>query len=1259
MAPDGERASSSSSSTRTPPIYSLATTKAVKPGNKTVVPKPSLRINLQQQQRQRQQQQLRAIRRKRTVAFAVNHERVSQPTAACVVSTDAAPDCGNSSNARCESTRVTVDSKNSINDCLNSTLNRNPTRASPAIRDSSCTFQHQDASGFGEDYHVKDDDTNQREQEGSNAENGRQNLSIDDKKALHCTDYIHANKKPKHNNRLVVDVRCAEEAAAAISNDTAQITSSCDGCHSAPVPVTPTFLSPCVNDTHCATAKNGSKRQPSKKQRSCPDQEKEEGVTSLPISSSSELPVKISQKPKTKRVRYDMECVPAVDINQDLWRDISIYYRKQSPSTDSCLPGQRQRHDNEKNLVPSDLLRGSVLWIPSSRQEWEDCLSEMKAVCTSAAFRRWSKSIIKEYENNVNKTNHNSINSSQAKNTSQALGSSQRSSATMTSFHPPLSQYFIKDRVRIDDPLRGYQIRHAEGGWLQGFLVWTNFTVWTLDFRWDSNHPTCGLVHHDTKPEGSFVADDDGTLSSELQALPRGEQDPLDGGIVLKQVAEISLLGGLGCGELLLRKTIEDIRKSKNSDNCKYKYVVLQATKGSRRFYEKMGFVRVGAVCRYRWARYCTNKNGFDKGKKVDTNKAQPMDVDPKFHGYRHWTYTNESSKSLNAHGGPSVMMCLKLDDYGSDKDQHDNGRTVSELLEKHAVDQKPMIQLFGNVANPDNENVAPTRKSQRRSSGCGSFRGQHHEQKDDSSSQRQSFIGEPEVGEFGTATAARRTSNRSKRGQNTSLANSGYVLYGIEGGQNVDNAATNSKNTTKRKRRSSKTQRNVSSQEKRRSKEHSNQAVVAPLALNILESTMANDGKSSATIQLKGYVVPASVMSTKTDKEKIPHEVLPLPCGKECHRNEILKECDEKSIENQSFILAPRQDHKSSQKIKNSLPIANNPSPERTASAMIPETEKAASTSTGTKETGVLERVAENLINIEIGREGQGDTIEQKQCLVTGMSSITSQTNENKDAVNLRLNNQTVSLSLSKDREIKYGVKASEPLEEAITKKLTSASSTIQKAAKLHKERVLVNDSVTSSSNPPALLPRKRLRQAAKRVVASTLLKQKVSKQTASDPDYYNRVVIRRNVQDYIDRGCDSRSSKRRRGNDNSKKGNVRWRYNGGLMIDHRYEFCYYFVLDYNETKKKMTIVPMIKDGVFEKTIESKNKTTSPSFDEKLLGRPRYQCNILETDKNWIRDVSLDAYVVVPEAMAVFDTPLVAQEAWDIGGNAFGVSYK
>merc|ERR1712238_549264 len=37
------------------------------------------------------------------------------------------------------------------------------------------------------------------------------------------------------------------------------------------------------------------------------------------------------------------------------------------------------------------LFADSVFWIPSSRKEWEDTISEMKSVCTSAAYRRWFK----------------------------------------------------------------------------------------------------------------------------------------------------------------------------------------------------------------------------------------------------------------------------------------------------------------------------------------------------------------------------------------------------------------------------------------------------------------------------------------------------------------------------------------------------------------------------------------------------------------------------------------------------------------------------------------------------------------------------------------------------------------------------------------------------------------------------------------------------------------------------------------------------
>jgi hypothetical protein len=704
MAADGEGPSSFPSTTTTP-IYSLATTKAVKPANKTLVPRLSLQINLQRQRQQQQIQQIRAIRRKRTVAFAVNH----------VVSADSAPDL--------ESAH-TVLTKIINAEFGHSTVNW----------DCLCTFQ-QNASGFGEEYHVKEN-TNRGEKKelpshlNSNAKDGAQNF-CNDSKVLKCEN--NNNKKEKklnQKNRLVVHVRCAEAAAAAISSDIALATSSsCHNCRSSPVPVTPTYLPPCVNEINTTTANTSTESHragmPSKKQRSCPNPEKE-GVPSLPTSRSSEFPAKLSKNPKVKRVRYDMECVPAVKINRSLWGDVSI-----RPSRSHCDDNINNNNINHLAQPASNLLlQGSVLWIPSSREEWEDCVSEMKAICTSAAFRRWSKNLMKDYENSIRKITHaNNSTSSQAVIAAHPLRFTQHSGTTMSSFTPPLSQAFIKDRFRIDDPLRGYQIRHAKGGWLQGFLVWTNFTVWTLDFQWDSNHPASGLLQHGGKSEDPFDARDDGTLSKELQGLPRGEQDPLDGGIVLKQVAEISLLGGLGCGEVLLRKAIEDIRKSENSDNCKYEYVVLQATEGSRKFYEKMGFLRVGAVCRYRWAEYCTNDKGsVSTRKKLDVKKVQATGIDPKFHGYRHWTYTNESSKSLNAHGGPSVMMCLRLDEIIKENIQHGNRQTISELLQSHVVHEKPIIQLFGNVTNPESENVAPTRKSKRRCSGSGSLRGTQQE---------------------------------------------------------------------------------------------------------------------------------------------------------------------------------------------------------------------------------------------------------------------------------------------------------------------------------------------------------------------------------------------------------------------------------------------------------------------------------------------------------------------------------------------------
>lgn len=94
---------------------------------------------------------------------------------------------------------------------------------------------------------------------------------------------------------------------------------------------------------------------------------------------------------------------------------------------------------------------------------------------------------------------------------------------------------------------------------------------------------------------GERVFDSDGSLAAKLQQTVRCG-DPWNEGIVWPQLAEISLLGGLGCGKALLSLVIERLETMKPTAKQNYDYVVLQATENSVSFYESMGFVRVGAL---------------------------------------------------------------------------------------------------------------------------------------------------------------------------------------------------------------------------------------------------------------------------------------------------------------------------------------------------------------------------------------------------------------------------------------------------------------------------------------------------------------------------------------------------------------------------------------------------------------------------------------------------------------------------------------
>ena len=288
----------------------------------------------------------------------------------------------------------------------------------------------------------------------------------------------------------------------------------------------------------------------------------------------------------------------------------------------------------------------SVIWVPKKRQDWEDSVFEMTAVCTSAAMRRYS-----------------------------ATG---RKTASSKPFQPPLSREYIKDRVDIDDPLNGYQIRHRSGGWLQGFILWTNFTTWTHYFRWDSSHAMSGIPTMNNKQPA--LVDMDGSVAANLEMQPRSG-NPLEGGVVFEAVAEISLVGGIGCGEYLLRMALDSIRATR-----KYKFVVLQATDSSKTFYERFGFVRVGAICRY---------ERRDKGAGLKPGGTGP--VTP-IMGYRHWTHPNESDSSLQMHGGPSYMMCLTLPE--DDPDDPIETPFLDEMM-KLEVLEKPSIDQLGGSSTP------------------------------------------------------------------------------------------------------------------------------------------------------------------------------------------------------------------------------------------------------------------------------------------------------------------------------------------------------------------------------------------------------------------------------------------------------------------------------------------------------------------------------------------------------------------------------
>jgi hypothetical protein len=179
----------------------------------------------------------------------------------------------------------------------------------------------------------------------------------------------------------------------------------------------------------------------------------------------------------------------------------------------------------------------SVVVRVDDREKWMESLSEMLLLCNEAAARRIEK---------------------------VGLVKTKCSDGTQTK---PLGLEYMADRLDTDDPISGFQVRSIAEGWLQGFITTTTFTVWQRNFRWDSHAPESGISEDDMS---NRKWDQDNSLSMELDAQERSGNPDAEG-IIWPNCAELSLLGGLGCGTMLVRLLMEQLEA-----DGKFDYVIVQ-----------------------------------------------------------------------------------------------------------------------------------------------------------------------------------------------------------------------------------------------------------------------------------------------------------------------------------------------------------------------------------------------------------------------------------------------------------------------------------------------------------------------------------------------------------------------------------------------------------------------------------------------------------------------------------------------------------
>ena len=248
----------------------------------------------------------------------------------------------------------------------------------------------------------------------------------------------------------------------------------------------------------------------------------------------------------------------------------------------------------------ADFAAGTTVERVVGHDEWRVLVPEMVAVCFEAAKR-----LLKPWE--------------------QIL-------------EPPLSADYVAERIVLaPSPPEGYVARErGERRRMQGFVLICDFCTFSKSLRWTSTHPaalagTFDVLPHERvarrraawPPRNASAAevadgaagchrssmeartlrkvDDSGAVARALEATgPCDTREPRDKEYgdaisVWPKLAEVAVLGALGCGRRLLDKALADC-----AANDRHAHAVLHATKDAVKFYEKVGFVRVGAVSRFR-----------------------------------------------------------------------------------------------------------------------------------------------------------------------------------------------------------------------------------------------------------------------------------------------------------------------------------------------------------------------------------------------------------------------------------------------------------------------------------------------------------------------------------------------------------------------------------------------------------------------------------------------------------------------------------